>query len=140
MVDPLPDVDHPRHAAHEWLDEARAMHGMPALEQPEAQPADASDPEQAKAARREQRLAERTIATTIHEMMGLKEVRAVVYRWLDNCRAFSAHDFPYGATIDPLQLARNAAHREVAQAITADLLGAAPEQYLLMLKEAQASE
>jgi hypothetical protein len=134
VSDSLPED--PRHFGHEWLAEARAMHGIPALEPAESPPADASDPEQIKAARREQRLAKRTIATTIHEMMQLKEVRAVVYRWLDSCGAFRDHDFPFGASIDPLQLARNAAHREVAQAITADLLGSAPEQYLLMLKEA----
>jgi hypothetical protein len=115
------------------------MHGLPALA-PEPVRPDASDPEQAKAARRQQRLDARTIATTVHEMMGVQEVRAVVYRWLSVCGAFRAHDFPYGVAIDPLQLARNAAHREVAQAITADLLGAAPNEYLLMLKEAQSED
>ena len=121
--------------------EVRAMHGIAAVEDAGAATVpDASDPEQIRAARRDQRLAERSVAATIHEMMQVSEVRAVIYRWLDACRAFSAHDFPYGAAIDPLQLARNAAHREVAQKITADLLGSAPEQYLLMLKEAQARE
>jgi ribosome-interacting GTPase 1 len=115
------------------------MHGLPALDVPdEVKPADVSDPEQAKTARREQRVAERGIGVTIHEMMQLREVRAVVYRWLEVTRAFAAHDFPFGASIDPLQLARNAAHREVAQFILADLHRSAPEQYLLMLKEAQA--
>jgi hypothetical protein len=133
---PLPEVDLPRFDA-EWAAEARAMHGIEQQEEPAPAVPDASDPEQARAARREQRLAERSIAGTVHEMMKVQEIRAVVYRWLEVCGAFRAHDFPYGVHIDPLQLARNAAHREVAQAILADLHGAAPQEYLLMLKEAQ---
>jgi hypothetical protein len=112
------------------------MHGIEPVEVSDGVPPDASDPERIKAARREQRLAERSIAGTIHEMMKVQEIRAVVYRWLEACGAFRAHDFPYGAQIDPLQLARNAAHREMAQFILADLHGAAPQEYLLMLKEA----
>jgi hypothetical protein len=119
------------------LNEVREMHGLPPFEADVLPRPDASDPARIEAQRREQRLAERSIAGTIHEMMQLREVRAVVYRWLDTCRAFAAHDFPFGASIDPLQLARNAAHREIAQAILADLHGAAPAEYLLMLKEAQ---
>jgi ribosome-interacting GTPase 1 len=113
------------------------MHGLPALDQDKIEAPDASNPEQARAVARDLRLAERSVASTIHEMMQLREVRAVVYRWLEACRAFAAHDFPYGAAIDPLQLARNAAHREVAQFILADLHRSAPEQYLIMLKENQ---
>jgi hypothetical protein len=120
----------------DWQNEARAMHGLPPLTAEETPPApDASDPAQVEAARRDRRMADRTIATTVHEMMAVREVRAVIYRWLAAARAFEAHDFPFGVAIDPLQLARNAAHREVAQAMTADLLGSAPDEYLKMLKE-----
>lgn len=120
-----------------WENEARAMHGLPPLDGTETKPPDASDPEQAREAARNNRLAERSIGATIAEMMGVKEVRAVVYRWLDAARAFAPHDFPYGTQIDPLQLARNAAHRELAQFILADLHRSAPNQYLTMLQEAQ---
>lgn len=112
------------------------MHGLPQLEDEPPPAPDASDPEQVAAARRAARLDARSIAVTIHEMMQLQEVRAVVYRWLDACGAFRAHDFPFGPSIDPLALARNTAHREIAQAITADLMGAAPDEYLKMLREA----
>jgi ribosome-interacting GTPase 1 len=133
--------DDPAEPDPDWIAEARMMHGLPVL-QPDPRvirQRDASDPEAIAEARRKQRLAERTIATTIHEMMQLREVRAVIYRWLAVTRAFEAHDFPFGATIDPLQLARNAAHREVAQFILADLHRSAPNEYLLMLKEASGS-
>ncbi len=120
----------------DWMAEARAMHGLPRLETLAAARPNAADPDQTRAAQRVHRLSERAVAVTIHEMMQLAEVRAVIYRWLAKCGAFRAHDFPAGLSIDPLQLARNAAHREVVQAITSDLLGAAPTEYLLMLKEA----
>lgn len=123
-----------------WVNDAREMHGLPPLESAAAPASDASDPEAARAAQRDQRIVERSVSVTIHEMMQLKEVRGVVYRWLDACRAFAAHDFPFGASIDPLQLARNAAHREVAQFILSDLHRSAPEQYLTMLREAQSNE
>lgn len=138
MSDVLPEVDQPREEG--WWNEARLMHDLPILERPEARPPDASDPDQVKAARRDQRVAARELGVTIHEMMGLREVRAVIYRWLDRMGAFRAHDFPFGMPMDALQLARNAAQREQVQMITADLLAAAPEQYLLMLKEAQSDE
>ncbi|MGD0107278.1 MAG: hypothetical protein ABSC06_25050 [Rhodopila sp.] len=123
-----------------WLAEAAAAHGVASPDPAEQPQPDVSDPELIKVKRRGQRLAERSTAATIHEMMQLPEVRAVVYRWLNACRAFAAHDFPHGVSIDPLQLARNAAHREMAQFILADLHRSAPRQYLLMLKEAQVSQ
>jgi len=138
MSDVLPEVDHPREEG--WWNEARVMHGLAPLEKAEAPAPDASDPDQVKAARREQRISARALGVTIHEMMGLREVRAVIYRWLDRMGAFRAHDFPFGMPMDALQLARNAAQREQVQMLTADLMAAAPEQYLLMLKEAQSDE
>ena len=119
-----------------WLAEARQMHGLAPL-QPEDREthADASDFDAAVAARRKQRLAERAYLNTLHEMMLVADVRAVLYRWLAAAGAFRAHDFPPGAPMDALQLARNAAHREWVQSITNDLLRCAPDQYVTMLKE-----
>jgi len=120
-----------------WIDEARAMHGIPVIDEKTDPKPDASDPASGRRAARTQRVAERSVATTIAEMMSVIEVRAVIYRWLWAMRAFEAHDFPFGQAIDPLQLARNAAHREIAQFILADLHRSAPEQYLAMLRENQ---
>lgn len=113
------------------------MHGVDAIEPAPAKPRDASNPDDIAAARRLVRMDEREIMGTIHEMMTQREVRAVVYRWLETCGAFRGNDFPMGERIDPLQLARNAAHREVAQFISADLFRSAPESYLVMLRENQ---
>ncbi len=115
------------------------MHGIPAVEEKVDLKPDASNPADGRRKTRQQRVAERSAAATIAEMMAVPEVRAVIYRWLWAMRAFEAHDFPFGQAIDPLQLARNAAHREIAQFILADLHRSAPEAYLKMLRENQAA-
>lgn len=119
----------------EWLDDARAMHGLGPVEKPDKPPADSSDPAVVKAAQRAARMDARRLAGTVAEMMAVAEVRTWMYRLLENCRAFTPHDFPFGASIDPLQLARHAAHREIAQFVTADIMAATPELYVTMLKE-----
>lgn len=110
----------------------RIMHGLAPVEV-EAEP----EVKRLQDAEQKQRFAERTQANTIAEMMKVQDVRAVVYRWLAACRAFERHDFPYGNRMDFGQLARNAAHREIAQFILADLHRACPELYLTMLRENQ---
>jgi len=120
--------------APDWLNDARAMHGLPALDKPKPAPVDASDPKQIKAAQRAARIDARQMAATLAAMMEQPQVRAWMYRLLVTCGAFRANDFPT-VPIDPLQLARNAAHREIAQSLIADILGCAPEAYLAMLKE-----
>jgi hypothetical protein len=121
----------------EWVNEARALHGLPPLEAPPPPPPDASDPAQIKSAQREARIQTRELGNTLHEMMRLKPVRAYFYLLLDRMGAFRGSDFPMGFPLDPLALAANAEGRRQAQLLTADLLGAAPDEYLLMLKEAQ---
>ena len=119
----------------EWLNDARAMHGLEPLEAPKAPAVDSSDPAVIKAAQRAARLDARKMANTVYAMMENDQVRAWMYRLLENCRAFMVHDFPLGGPIDPLQLARQAAHREVAQFLTADIMAACPQLYVAMLKE-----
>jgi hypothetical protein len=125
VPEPVPD----------WLNDARALHGLPPLEVPGAPATDSSDPAVIKAAQRAARMDARKIANTVREMMGVPEVRTWMYRLLENCRAFTPHDFPFGTSVDPLQLARHAAHREVCQFLTADIMAACPELYVAMLKE-----
>jgi hypothetical protein len=119
----------------EWMNEARAMHGLPPEEPAKPGPVDSSDPAAVKAAQRAARLDARKIADTVAGMMENASVRTWMYRLLENCRAFTAHDFPLGAGIDPLQLARHAAHREVCQFITADIMAACPDLYVVMIRE-----
>jgi hypothetical protein len=125
QIDPVPG----------WLDEARAMHGLPPGEKIVPAPPDSSDPAVIKAAQRAARLDARKLSATVHGMMESPEVRTWMYRLLENCRAFTSHDFPFGQTIDSLGLARNAAHREVTQFLTADILASCPDLYVLMLRE-----
>jgi hypothetical protein len=120
----------------EWLDDARAMHGLPAAEKPNRPPGpDSSDPAVVKAAQRAARLEARRLGATIGGMMESPDVRAWMYRLLQNCRAFAPSDFPPGARIDGFFLSRNAGQREIAQFITADIMAACPELYFEMLKE-----
>ena len=118
-----------------WDAEARAMHGMPPLAEDPPRPPDSSDPANVKAAQRAARLDALKMAGIVAAMMETAEVRTWMYRLLENCRAFAPHDFPFGQHIDPLQLARHAAHREIAQFLTADIMAASPEGYVLMLRE-----
>jgi hypothetical protein len=111
------------------------MHGLDPLREAVPVAPDSSDPAVVKAAQRAARLDARKIAATVAGMMESPEVRTWMYRLLENCRAFTAHDFPFGERIDPLQLARHTAHREVTQFLTADIMAACPELYVLMLKE-----
>ncbi len=120
-----------------WLNDARVLHGMAPLagaEKPAAG-ADSSDPAAIKAAQRAARLDARKVAATVGGMMESPEVRAWIYRLLEHCRAFTSHDFPAGMRVDGFGLARNAGLREVAQFVTADIMAAAPELYVTMLKE-----
>ena len=125
QIDPAPD----------WLNDARAMHGLAEEAAPKRPVLDSSDPAVVKAAQREKRMESRALAATVGGMMESADVRTWMYRLLENCRAFAPHDFPFGVMIDPLQLARHAAHRELAQFVTADILAASPELYVTMLKE-----
>lgn len=117
----------------EWDNDARVMHGLPPLRAPDKAVVDSSDPAVIKAAQRAQRLDTRRIAATVAGMMESPEVRVWMYRLLENCRAFTAHDFPPVA--GAIALARNAAHREICQFVTADIMAACPELYVMMLKE-----
>jgi hypothetical protein len=123
------------HRAPEWDNDARAMHGLEPLAVPDPAAPDSSDPVAVKAAQRAARMDARKIANTVAGMMEIADVRTWIYRLLENCRAFTSHDVPYGERIDGLQLARNAAHREVCQFVTADIMAACPELYVQMLKE-----
>lgn len=110
----------------------RLMHGLEAVdieETPEAK--------RLQDAEQRERLAQRNLTNTLAEMMKVPDIRTVVYRWLAACRAFEPHDFPYGHRMDFGALARNAAHREIAQFILGDLHRACPDLYLTMLRENQ---
>lgn len=115
-----------QHLDPELLREVARMHGVP---EPEI------DDPLAKARRKRAEEAHKR-STTIAEMMKVAEIRAVIHGWLDACGAFRMHDFPSGPC-DFGVLARLAAHREVAQLITRDLLAACPDLYLVMLRENQ---
>jgi hypothetical protein len=118
-----------------WANDARQMHGLDPI-QPGAKPApDSSDPAVIKAAQRAARLDQRKLLATTAGMMESPEVRTWMYRLLERYRAFTLHDFPTSLPLDPLQLARHAAHREVSQFVTADIMAACPDLYVLMLKE-----
>lgn len=118
----------------DWDNEARQMHGLDPIRREVKPPVDSSDPAVIKAAQRAQRLDARKIANTVAAMMESPEVRTWMYRLLENCRAFTSHDFPPGAD-SVIGLARNAAHRETCQFITGDIMAACPEMYVVMLKE-----
>lgn len=125
----------PAERVPEWDAEARQMHGVEPLAPGPGKPPDSSDPAVVKAAQRAARLDARKVAATVAGMMENAEVRTWMYRLLENCRAFTAHDFPLAAPLDPFQLARHAAHREICQFVTADIMAACPDLYVLMLKE-----
>jgi hypothetical protein len=119
----------------EWLAEARALHGLPVGEPVRPSLADSSDPATIRTAQRAARLDAKRQSATIAGMMENADVRAWMYRLLQSCRAFAAHDFPGGVPLDALQLARQAAHREVAQMLTAGIMAACPDLFVLMLRE-----
>lgn len=122
-------------AIPEWDNEAREMHGMVPVRREAPPKIDSSDPAVIRAAQRKARLRARRIAATIGGMMDNPDVRMWMYRLLENCRAFAAHDFPAGVPLDALGLARNAAHREIGQFVTADIMAACPDSYMVMMKE-----
>lgn len=112
------------------------MHGLPALAEGEKPPPDSSDPDEVRKQQRAARLQARKMAATIAGMMENEQVRAWMYRLLSTCRAFERCDFPPTTyQIDALGLARFAAHREIAQFLTAEIMAACPELYLTMLRE-----
>lgn len=131
MSEAVPDTPEP---IPTWDNEAREMHGLAPIRRETKPPQDSSDPAVIKAAQRAQRLDARKIAHTVAGMMEAPEVRTWMYRLLENCRAFERHDFPPGLD-SAIGLARNAAHREMCQFITADIMAACPELYVVMLKE-----
>lgn len=119
-----------------WLPDARAMHGLPAEEPPVKSTApDSSDPAVIKAAQRKARMDRRAMLATIGGMMESGDVRSWMYSLLETCRAFTSSDFPSGSSVDPYQLARNAAHREVGQFLIGDIMAACPDLFVVMVKE-----
>ena len=115
--------------------EARQMHGIAAQAAPPKPSEDSSDPAVIKAKQRAARMDARRMAAIVGGMMESPEVRTWMYRLLENTRAFMPNDFPLGAPVDPWQLTRNAAHREIAQFLTADIMAACPDLYVTMLRE-----
>ena len=106
---------------------------MPDEELPVDVPFDASDPEQVNTARKSAGRRKKSSLEAVKAIMSLPQCREWMYRLLEDCHIYHP-SFTQG---DPYSTAFREGERNVGLRVTAEIMAAAPKEYLVMLQESK---
>lgn len=97
------------------------------------QPYDTSDPKQVNTARKKAARVRREQREVVRELMSTTQGRAWLYQKLEECHIWTPSFVP----ADPYSTAFKEGERNIGARLLADIMDAAPDQYVAMVKEAK---